>query len=268
MSLEDNMLIENFLNDSLSEGDKRKMIARMKDDVAFRKKVFFEQQLFSNLDNEDWDLSKNPAVSDEIKEYEQLFKDTPSQELKATLATVNKKYQKKQNKGTTPWLLYAGVAVIVFFIGLTVFLQTNNQNSPQELYAVYFDVSEVPSLLHRGSDGKRSLINAQKLFEDKKYDQALHILTNELIGSEKNKAAIYLYTGISQMELGMFDAAAITFDTLIHSKLIDAPKGIWYKALLFLKMGEREKTREMLQRITQSSDNYKFKEATELLESL
>lgn len=44
--------------------------------------------------------------------------------------------------------------------------------------------------------------------------------------------------------------------------------GLWYKALLYLKAGETENAKIVLLQIQESSSNYKYKEAKELLEKL
>ncbi len=265
MSIEEDILIQKFLKNTLSEKEKEEVLLRIENDKHFRDKVNFEKQLIFNLNDTEWSISSTTSHS-EIDEYEKLLRSESTRALKKTLHNVNAEYQLKQKKGNKSWLLYTGVAVILVIIGLSIF--SPFKTSPDELYANYLDLSELPSLVDRGNSEQKLLIKAQKLFEAKEYDQSLRILENELSTIEKNKAAIYLYTGISQMELEQFDKAEISFNTLIESKLIDSPKGKWYKALLFLKKNELSKAKKILLQITESSSNYKFKEASELLSKL
>ncbi|WP_025663704.1 tetratricopeptide repeat protein [Aquimarina megaterium] len=265
MSIDEHILIQDFLNNKLTEKERDLVLSRMENDKDFREKVNFEKQLFLNLNDSEWSISSNTSHS-EIDEYEVLFRSESTQTLKNTLHIVNSKYQLQQKKRSQSWFLYAGIAVILIIIGLTIF--SPFKTSTNELYANYINLSELPSLIDRGNSEQKLLIKAQKLFEAKEYDQSLSILEQQLSTAQKNKAIIYLYTGISQMELGQFDKAEISFNTLIENKFIDSPKGKWYKALLFLKKNDVSKAKNILFQITESSSNYKFKEASELLSKL
>ncbi|MFD2562485.1 tetratricopeptide repeat protein [Aquimarina rubra] len=265
MSIEEDILIQNFLRDTLSEKERNEVLLRMENDNDFREKVNFEKQLLLNLNENKWSVSRNQELP-EVKEYEALLKSESTQTLTDTISAVNYEYQLKQNSGNQSWLLYTGIAVILFVIGLTIF--SPFKASPEELYVSYLDVSELPSLVDRGNSEQKSLIQAQKLFEAREYRQSLDILEKELSIMQKNQATIYLYTGISQMELGQFNKAEISFNALIESKLIDAPKGKWFKALLFLKQNSIEKAKELLSEIAKYPNNYKSKEASELLDQL
>ncbi|MDH7445725.1 tetratricopeptide repeat protein [Aquimarina sp. 2201CG14-23] len=266
MNIEEDILIQNFLNGKLSEQERNEVLSKIEENPDFKEKVNFEKQLHLNLNHTDWSIGSNHSLP-EVKEYEELLKDATTQELKNTLKTVNSDYQKKQIKQPRSWLLYSGIAAILLLIGVTIFSTSNNLSS-EELYASYINHSELPSLIDRGSTDQTVLINAQKLFEAKQYDQALDILTNDIDSVQQNKAIVYLYTGISQMELNQFDQAENTFNKLINSKFIDAPKGIWFKALLLLKQNKIKDAKDLLMQIAKSPSNYKSKEASELLEQL
>lgn len=266
MSIEEDILIQNFLRNKLSEKEKYLILSRMKVDESFREKVNFEKQLLLNLNDSEWNTS-NAYELPEVKEYEELIKGDSTQKLKQTLAKVNIAYQNTQKKKATFQWLYAVAAIITILIGTYIF-SLYNTTSYQELYANYLNISDLPSLVDRGKTNEKSLIEAQKLFENKKYSETLEILTKEINRIEKDKATVYLYTGISQMELNQFEDAEKTFDLLINSKLLDAPKGIWYKALLFIKQNRTEKAKELLNKIAKSPTNYKSQEALQLLEKL
>ncbi|WP_299216839.1 tetratricopeptide repeat protein [uncultured Aquimarina sp.] len=265
MSIEEDILIQNFLKDTLSDKERNEVLQKMELDESFREKVNFEKQLFLNLNDTEWSIGTN-TNHEEVKEYEELLKSESTKILTDTISTVNYKYQLKQNRRGKSWFLYTGIAVVLFLIGLTIF--SPFKTSTEELYANYLDVSELPSLVDRGNSEQKALIQAQKLFEAREYNQSLDILEKELSTVQKNKATIYLYMGISQMELGQFVKAEISFNTLIESKFIDAPKGTWYKALLYIKQNNIEKAKELLSEIAKYPNNYKSKEASELLDKL
>ncbi|WP_378173571.1 tol-pal system YbgF family protein [Aquimarina sp. SS2-1] len=265
MSIEEDMLIQNFLKDTLSKKERSEVLLKMENDNDFREKVNFEKQLLLNLNESEWSISTNHELQ-EVKEYEALLKSESTKVLTDTISAVNHEYQLKQNRGSQSWLLYTGIAVILVLIGFTIF--SPFKATPEELYVSYLDVSELPSLVDRGSSEQKSLIEAQKLFETKEYDEVLDILINGIDGNTKNRAIVYLYTGISQMELNQFDSAEKTFDELINSNLIDAPKGTWYKCLLYLKQNKTEKAKKLLSEMVKYPNGYKHKEALELLDKL
>ncbi|WP_298540394.1 hypothetical protein [uncultured Aquimarina sp.] len=267
MSIEEDILIQNFLKNTLSEKERREVLSKIAVDSSFREKVNFEKQLLFNLNNSEWSLS-NAYELPEVKEYEELLKSSTTQELKSTLSNVNTEYQNRQKKKMKSWWLYSGAAMILTLIGLSTFLLYNSPSN-KELYTNYINLSDLPSLVDRGTNNQtKLLVNAQKLFEAKQYKNALQILTNDLDSIQQNKAIVYLYTGISQMELNQFTDAEKTFDKLINSKLIDAPKGTWYKALLYIKLDKVSKAKELLFQISQNPSTYKSKEASELLDTL
>ncbi|WP_299437000.1 hypothetical protein [uncultured Aquimarina sp.] len=263
--MEEDIVIHNFLRHTLSEEERNEVLQKMEHDERFREKVNFEEQLFLNLNDTEWSISKNTNHK-EVEEYEKLLKNESTKVLTDTISAVNHEYQLKQNRGSQSWLLYTGIAVVLVIIGLTVL--SPFKTSSDELYVHFLDVSELPSLVDRGNNDQKSLIQAQKLFEAKEYDQSLDILEKKLPTIQKNKATLYLYMGISQMELDEFDNAEKTFDNLINSGLMDAPKGKWFKALLYIKQNKVEKAKELLSEIAQIPNNYKSKEALELLEQL
>ncbi|MEL7146158.1 MAG: tetratricopeptide repeat protein, partial [Bacteroidota bacterium] len=108
---------------------------------------------------------------------------------------------------------------------------------------------------------------AQSQFEAGKYTEALVTFDQIVKSGGKRTGTIMIYQGMAQMETGQFTTADVTFNTLINSNSIDAQKGYWYKALLFLKQGESDKAAKVLQKISQQK-MYKAEEAEELLEQL
>ena len=53
MSLEEDILIEKYLKDQLSDDERKDFLEKMANDVTLREKVAFEKQLFETLDEND-----------------------------------------------------------------------------------------------------------------------------------------------------------------------------------------------------------------------
>ncbi len=264
MNNPDQQLIEHFLREVLSEKEKKEFLERVKTDHEFRKKFLFEKQLFESLNENDWSFIEHENL-DEVQTYSALFKNDKTKELRQVLKEVQVEQNKPVKKKSRQWLLYASAAAIA--ISLSVLSLLTNKTNNNELYANYLDISELPSLSVRGDNSNEQMITVEQLFKKKDYKNALPLLEKALNISERNRATLFLYKGISEMELKKYQAAETTFNTLINSELMDAPKGYWYKALLYLKMNNKQKSIEVLKEISTNAF-YNHQKAKKLLKDL
>ncbi|WP_299207516.1 hypothetical protein [uncultured Dokdonia sp.] len=264
-SEEESNIIEAYFLGSLPKEDVIRLEKRMSEDIRFRESVLLHKQLFESLSENDWSYAKNVDTK-RLKEYEQLYKDKETLQLKETLKIANSAYQKKNSKNTKSLLFYLSAALIAIIITVGVLLP--KQQTPQELYVDYYTVSDIPSLVSRGGVEETSLIDAERYFEEGNFNKVLDILTSEMTSTIQTNASVLLYKGISEMELKQYENAHTTFDQLIESDLIDAPMGLWYKALLYLKIGDKANAKAVLLQMNTTSSNYKRKETKELLEAL
>ncbi|MFT5891812.1 MAG: tetratricopeptide (TPR) repeat protein [Dokdonia sp.] len=262
---EESKHIESYLLGNLSKEEVALVEKRMSEDIRFRESVLLHKQLFESLSENNWSSAKNVDIK-RLQEYEQLYRDKETLQLKETLKNANRTYQKQHSKSNKSILFYLSAALIAVTITIGTLLP--EQLTPQELYVEYYTVSDIPSLVSRGGEEDTSLIDAERYFEEGDYEKALAILIPKVTVTIKNKASVLLYKGISEMELEQYEKAAATFDQLIESDLMDAPMGLWYKALLYLKTGDTEKAKELLLQINASSSNYKYTEAKAVLEEL
>ncbi|MFC4634818.1 tol-pal system YbgF family protein [Dokdonia ponticola] len=262
---EENIYIESYLLGNLSKEEVAIVEKRMSEDVRFRESVLLQKELYASLDESDWSFAKN-VTPEKIQEYETLFKSKETAQLKEAILKAQSDYKKNTSKNGRSLFYYLSAAVVIVMITISVLL--SKDQTSQDLYVTYYTTSDIPSLVSRGGEDDSELINAERYFENAEYTKALEILIPKVATVTKNKASVLLYKGISEMELGQFEKAHTSFDQLIHSDLLDAPMGLWYKALLYLKMDAPEKAKTILQQISSSSSNYKYTEAKELLEKL
>lgn len=263
MSLEEDILIEKFLNGMLSKVEQEAFLKRMNTDLEFNKIVSLERQLQETLSDKDWSFINRESL--EVKEYEEAFKSEEVKAVKKVIENVNTAYQKSNKTNyRRNWIFYASAAVIAMTIAISVFYP---KSSPQKLYIAYLEESQLPSFISREDSNENNLIRAQQFFENKEYEKALIIFKRELEISGSPDGALYLYTGIAQLELDAYTEAEKTFNKLISSDLIDAQKGKWYKALLYLKMERLNDLRSLLDEIIQQK-LYNYKKAEELLKKL
>lgn len=263
MSLEEDLLIERFLNRTLSDTEHKAFLSRLENETSLKEKVEREKQLLETLNENDWSFVKS-SESSEVKSYKKIYRSDEIQSLKGKLQEINKNYQKPKGKKITKWLLYASAAVITLLVTFNVFFTSFTS---QDLYNDNIEVDNLPSFISREDTNKSEVVKAQLLFENNEYEKALSIFKRELDILDKKNGALYLYIGIAQMELNKLEDAQSTFDALIRSNLIDSQKGKWYMALLYLKTEEIEKSKKLLNEISNDS-LYNYDKANKLLKKI
>ena len=259
--MEDDILIDNYLKGLLSENEQVSFSNRLESDADFKERFELEKQLFDALNEDTWSFANDK--NSEATDYVKFLKEDDIQNLKKTLAETSSKFSANKNETSRRLFYYLAAASVVLFIGFQFFFNQNISN--QELYNDYVALNDLPSFVSR-SDGTHDLAKAQRLFENKEYQDALSIFQSQFNESD-DKANIFIYQGLAQTELEKFDDAEKTFNKLISSDLLDAQKGHWYKALLYLKQDKVVESKIMLERIVTSS-YYNHSKAKELLEKL
>lgn len=250
MSLEEDILIDHFLKNELTEIEKKAVFVRMNSDAIFKEKVLFEQQLFDTLDEKSWSFAKNIDNS-EAKEYENLFKSDAIKDIKNSIAKANDNFKKKKTSGFKKWQIFSSAAVIALLISVYFLLPKNE--TPQEIYASHINMSELPSIVNRGNEiSFKKLAKAQQFFENNQHSKSA-IIFSEALKNNSNNSSIYIYLAISQMELNQFEKAEKTLDSLKTSNLVDAQKSYWYKSLLYIKANQIEKAKKTLATIIDHS---------------
>lgn len=260
--MEDEILIDNYLKGELSEDEEKVFLERLESDIALNKKFQFEKQLFDALNEDSWSFTKER--NKETEAYKNLLDSEDIKALKDTLKSTTTSYNSPNhsNKGKR-FFYYLAAASVVVFLGFQFFLNQNVSN--QDLYDDYIGLSDLPSFVSR-NDEANTLYQAQRLFEDKKFEEAL-IVFQSSSGNQEYKGNIFIYQGIAQTELGRYNEAEKTFNSLINSDLLDSNKGYWYKALLYLKQNRVDGAKEILNIIV-SENLFNKKKAQDLLNEL
>ncbi|MFY0630214.1 MAG: hypothetical protein JXR05_07520 [Flavobacteriaceae bacterium] len=260
MNIEDDILIERFLNGQLSEEEQNSFLERMKNDVEFKEQVTLEKQLVESLNDDSWSFLEEDNNA-EVKEYEAILRSKEVQEIKQSIAQAQDIYKQTETPKKKNWIGYAIAASVTILVAITIF--SNKKKSPQELYASFLQKTDLLALIDRGSS--TSLSSAQESFDNKEYEETIRLLS-EVTDSIRN-GNVYLYLAISQMELKEYSNAESTLGQLINSNLLDAQKGHWFKSLLYLKSNQTEKLKAEL-KIIISNSYYKKDDAKELLSKI
>lgn len=264
MNLEDDILIESFLRNELSDEERTSFLERIKSDSEFKEQYLLEKQLFESLNEEDWSFV-NTIDSKELDEFEDVFKSEEIQNLKKVIQNASTKSTVSRVRVIRLISSFAAAVVIGLFVLKPLLspsvIDTNG------LYATYSDLNNLPSFAERGSDDtSEKLVTAEKLFKQKEYSKAVSAF-EEILNNDKSVSGAFIYKALAESELGNFDKAIEILNELQSSDLIDAEKAYWYKSLVYLKANKPKKTKKELETIVEKSLFNKEK-AEELLEKL
>ena len=261
---EDIKHIEDYLLGSLTEDETAAFHSRLESDEAFKAAFEFERQLFESFNEDSWSfIDRNHP---EIKAYQSSL-DTPEfSALKETLNQVTKEHNQESSTPKTKRKLFYYIAAASIAILIAIQFVFNQSTSGTELYYANIDMENLPSFVTRADEPETEAIKAQRLFENENYEESI-ALFQQLLDSKQNDARLYIYLGIALTETEQYENAKQVFEELINTDLIDAEKGYWYKALVYLKMGEKEKATQILQNI-KAGKLYNFQKAETLINEL
>lgn len=231
-------------------------------------------------------LKKEVDLYDDLNHYlgkKRLNKDVPNNEYTKTLndfleseeakavrekldAAKKKYYHKKNFFNRNRHVFTASAAVILLMIVMRITVFPSNQ-SIDALYAEYYNANDLPSLVKRG-DSQSDLYNGVLSFQNKSYKEALvNFETYENTSTEIN-TLMFLYKGMSYLELNENDKAIKAFKVVSNSNQLDSSRGFWFEVLVYLKLEDKLKVKEALEKVISNPSNFKFKEAKELLNDL
>ena len=256
-------IIDDYLNSKLSRENLIAFEKQLFTDHALAEEVKISKNLFALHGTESW-CDINVLNEDGIAYQEYLLSDD-AKKIKSAISNASKKYNRKSITPTKRYRWYSIAASLVLLIAFS-YTFTSNQNTPENLYADYSNLSELPSLTQR-SDADKLLSEAEKLFLNEEYIGAVRSLElyNEKYNSQS--ANTLLYKGMCYLELKQYSKAEQIFNSLQNSDTLDKNKAYWYLALTSLKQEDITSTKKTLQLIIANS-YYNHQKAKQLLAKL
>lgn len=252
-----------YLRGELNEEQRQLLEDRLEQDADFESLFRLEKAQFEALSDGLW--STDVTANEELEQYKVAARSQAVRNLNAQLESRRSGNSDSKVIPLYKRPLFKWVAAVVLIALVMASLLLGGKRSPETLYAQYIDLDDVPSLTSRSNEDSL-LTNFETVFKAGNYRQ--FITEVETISNrEDENASLLIYKGLSYLELNNAEAALNSFDDLIESDLLDAPRGYWFKALAFLKTGQSEKAREVLQLLVEA-DSYKAEEAAEILQKL
>ncbi len=258
--------IEDYLANQLSEEEARLFELEIQNDPDLAKEVALAKQVNHHLsDTIGEDSVPDNEYTEKIREFVQSEEAT---KVREAIAKAGKEYAPAPKKGFWNNSLFRVAAIAVLFLTVAGVVYFGNNNTGPGLYAAYYSEKDVPAIIQR-DETTDALENAVIKFQDENYQEALQEFEAYLSSNPENiNPNVYVYTGLSHMNLGHEEESLMEFDNLINSDALDSSKGLWFKALALLNFGEKNKAKEVLEQLVSNTSNFNFELANELLGEL
>ncbi len=231
--------IELYLGGNLKDQELRDFQEKLREDEELRKEVEIHREL-----NEAFSPSDEKSLRDTLQEISsevELSEETP------------------RGGSFRVWPIAASIALLAvaaFFL-INIFFST--PSGFDEFYSPY----PAKSITRGTSGGPQSEANIQ--YSQGNYAQAA-ILFAEAVDSDPEQTELYIYLGVSYLEVNDYAAAIESLSQIdINEKFGD--DAAWYLAMTYLKTDMPEKAREQLEKIIAVQSKH-TSNASRLLESL
>ncbi len=237
-------LMQAYLDGTLQEPLLSNFIDRMEKDPTLKAEV----EGLQGIDNAMHALGAE-SLADAVREWE------------IELHTANKSTTVRRLSVRRILSIAAGVAVVTAFM----FLLRKPNYSSSELFASYYAPYE-NHIVSRGDGDDVILERAMSAYDNQNYQRAASLL-QPYLEANPDERSVALYLGIAQMEISNYGAAETHLIEALNDPLYQQ-QADWYLALLYLRMDEKTKASQTLEKIVNMGDHYKEMEARELLRKL
>ena len=258
--------IESYLGGDMSPEDKVRFEKEVQADAELQKELIIYERINFHVT----DHIKASEIPDRewINKLEETLGSDEINEIKDRLAAYAKKHNNTPQplKRRTPYKLLIAALLTIACLS-TVFLTLWNSNSTDKLYAAFYNESDLPSFTTRNTP-QNALNTAVLAYKNGGYEEALQEFDTYLKTEKVIDTTVFLYVGMTQLQLGQEQAAIKSLDRVANSQLLDKSMGLWFKALALLKMDNSQQAKAVLQDILKNPENFKYTEARELLGKL
>ncbi len=264
----------------LNDRDYQKIEAYLGGAMSSEEIVAFEKEMDHNED-----LRKEVQLYDRLNHHlgkqnldETIPDNTYTQQLKTFiqseegiaiekgLRAAKEKYDSPKTK--TSRINYKAVAAIAAILIIGFFgIYLSQSTSSERLYLQYYSIEDLPSVVKRG-ETKTKISAIVSTFRAKDYQSVIDLFMDYEKTAVAIDTSMFLYKGMAHLELNEMNDAIAAFEVMCNSRLLDRSKGLWFKALAYLKQKDIENARKTLEIIAENPQNFRHKEAKELLGKL
>ncbi|MEW7277927.1 hypothetical protein ABW636_04975 [Aquimarina sp. 2201CG1-2-11] len=259
--------IEAYLNGEMTTDESKVFEQKISSDPKAQKEFELYREMNIIFDDTDWAITDASTQHSKIKEHETFLKSKKGKTVAAHIQNAEKQYFKFYSKNKNRRYYYAAAIAAMLLFGFFTFSKLNTSTDHQNLYATYSDWSDLPSLTLR--DGHNNLTEAEKLFRQKKYSDALTIFQKyQTENSTIINWQVIVYTSIAQLETDQTGLAIANFTKLKNSNSLDANRAYWYLALAYLKVNQLEKAIQELKVLSKNPSYFNHNNGVKLLKEI
>lgn len=263
MDLDESLLqrIAFYLDDKMTTEERRSFEALVRKTPELEKELLLSKKLHHHFEN-GYQEDTIP-LNEYTKKLRTELSSDDAKKIKGTIREIGLEYEKEKRNSNSffrPWMFAAAAAIVLFF-AVNYFLDTSNE----ALYANYYNNDDVPSLIQRDAE-QTLLTQGVAAFYDNDNTEAIRLFEKYETQNTIKNDAYYIIKGTSYSKIGDLNNAIKAYDTFIASASLDRSKGIWFKALAYLKADMPNESKTTLLLIKEKDFNYK--EAQELLDKL
>ncbi|WP_298516869.1 hypothetical protein [uncultured Kordia sp.] len=257
---------ERFLNGEMTAEELLTFEQEQAENPELQAYVTLSMELQQALSEDDWFHHKNTnshynTVKNWYQEEDVLnFKEQIEQHADAAFAPQKKTFSLQKY-----WLPIAAAFVAIF---ITIIYQFTAQPDLKELYTTYATWNDTPSFLVQDEHTATTKEQIEILYKNQQYAECIAAADSFLNTATTGKTNVLIYKGFAQEKLNKNSKALATFKTISESNALDASKGLWYMALIYLKTEDTENLQKTLKVITASETNYEYENAVQLLNSI
>ncbi|GAB5398442.1 MAG: hypothetical protein Aureis2KO_00270 [Aureisphaera sp.] len=255
--------IERYVQGDMTEGERAAFENEAANNPELKEQIALHTVIHAMDDENSWlEFDGDPEL---LKKEVAQFRAKETQEFAQKLKQFRNDTS-IENPQRRPWLSKSLIGAIAAVLIIAIFVFYPKDPSLESLYNDYSSWEELPSMSTKG-DNVDTLKELEMRFREKNYEGVI-LLADGLSLSLNDTPQALLYVGAAHLEMAQYDQAIASFDRVIEGNSLDFHKGYWYKALVFLKQRDKEKTIEALEVIVENPTYFRNDEAIVLLKKL
>ena len=256
--------IESYLGNTMLPEERKRFEEVLQQDATLKEEVSLYKQLNFYL-KQDGPEVENLPQTDFTNKVRAFLNTEEAQNIRKNIRQETQGYEPQQKVFSIKHYRWAAAILLLLIVSIMTVQFFNRSNTPQELYASYYQEKDLPSLIKR--DHRESILyTGINNFKAKDYQQALADFEGYESSGKAIDTAFFLYKGVTQLHLDQPDAAIASFDLVANSQLLNHSKGIWFKALAYLKLDDTSNAKAVLKEIVQQPENFNSDKAQLILD--
>lgn len=226
--------IDRYLRGELPEEEKNAFEAELGQNAELATELALQKDLEQFLRKQD----RRAALKGQLETIgKDFFQEAPAQETGRIVPL--------QRRHVLRWATGLAAAIALLLVARFVFFQPS-------LYDQYGQHPPL-AMIEKSNEVQDQLAAMEAAFNQKNYAQALPLL-QAYVREKPEDLQAELYLGICLMETGQYRAARTIFTKISGGESSFVDYGQWYLALSYLKEGNKEESRKILQEVPAESE--------------